>query len=90
MSVYERILFELLKESKKSNKNLDQIDPENISKGLVIELIKSTDNKDASGLKYTVEKVGKDKSGNHLFKISRAGHEQVITHEDLINNYKRA
>ena len=91
MSIYKKILIKLLEESKKSNKNLDEIDPENISDGLVIELIKSSENKDASGVKYTIEKAGKDKSGNYLFKISRGkGHDQVITHEKLINNYKRA
>jgi hypothetical protein len=91
MSIYQKILVKLLKESKKSEKNLDEIDPENISDGLVVELIKSADNKDASGVKYTIEKVGKDKSGNYLFKISRGGgHNQVVTHEKLINNYKRA
>ena len=91
MSIYQKILMKLLLESKKSDKNLDEIDPNNISRGLVIELIKSSDNDNASGVKYTIEKVGKDKSGNYLFKISRAGgHDQVITHEKLIKNYKRA
>ena len=90
MSIYEKILYDLLKESKKSDKNLDKIDPKNIDKGLVIELIKNDDNQNASGVKYTIEKVVMNKSGNYLFKISRPGHSQVITHEELINNYKRA
>ena len=84
MSIYEKILSDLLEESKKSDKNLDQIPPENIKKGLAIELI-------GLGVKYVISKVGKDASGNFLFKIKRAGgHEQVITHDDLINKYKRA
>ena len=91
MSIYQKILISLLTESKKSDKNLDEIDPENITSGLVIELIKTADNENTSGVKYTIEKVGKDKKGKYLFKISRAGgHDQVITHKDLINKYKRA
>jgi hypothetical protein len=90
MSVYEKILFELLKESK-AEKNLDNIpDPNNISKGLVIELIKSADGKSAVGLRYTVEKVFKDASGKHMVTISRPGYQQDITFKELTKKYKRA
>ena len=90
MSIYQKILIKLLEESKKSDKNLDEIDPDNIGNGLVVELIKSGNNKNAAGLKYTVDSVGKNKSGKHLFKIKRSGYEKVITYEDLSKNYKRA
>jgi hypothetical protein len=90
MSVYRRILIALLQESKKSEKNLDEIDPANISEDLVVELIKTKDNQNVAGVKYTVEKVGKDKAGKHLFKLSRPGFEKVITFEELSKNYKRS
>jgi len=88
MSLYQRILIQLLKESKKSEKNLDNIDPDNIGNDLVVELIKSKDNI-ASGIKYTVEKI-KTSDGKFVFELTRPGFKKRVTLEELQNNYKRA
>ena len=80
MSIYARVLELLLEESE--SQKIGVPDESMIKRGLRL--------KNKEGFEYTVEKVGKDKSGKKKFLITSDGYKEVITYEQIKNNYERA
>ena len=78
MSVYTKILSLLLEESQKIAVPSEDM----IKRGLRL--------KNKEGFEYTVEKVGKDQSGKRKYLIASDGYKEVVTYDEIKNNYKRA
>ena len=76
MHLYENILRKLILESQKL-KNLP--DKSILKSGIVIA--------DDKGVEYKIEKVNDD---NTSFLITRPGYADVLSYEQLVNNFRRA
>ena len=80
MSVYTKVLKLLLEESE--SQKIGVPEESMIKTGLKL--------RNKEGFEYTVEKVGKDKSGKSKYLIASDGYKEVVTYEQIKNNYERA
>ena len=78
MTLYERVLMLLLEESEK----LVDIPEEDVIRTDLIVV-------DPNGIRYTIKKVLKDKSGKRLYQLSRGDYEEFVDFAKL-KKFKRA